>query len=575
MSLTKVSYAMINGDPVNVLDYGAVGDGIANDTAALQAAAAIGKPIYLPEGNYLITASITLTNDLYGPGTITFANLVAVVINADYITIDGVNFAGTSNTGTAAAIAIFSTQNSYLTVKNCVITNSRVTVRNQQLAFVYGFRFQNNTVNADFTNVEHIINQNDVLTVRGVNGVWITDNNFTILNVHRVFKIADTEAATTAGTPYRDRNIYITNNRVVGSTDSGKQVMDLYFFTSDIIISNNTFEVTGFGTVIENKTGETQNYNQNTIITNNILSNDDTCVLLQGSYGSTNPAYNVGYQNAIIEGNVLISTTDTLVGTPHPLNLRFYNSMQVINNNIITPIIFSQTTGLPAIEIGSCGYTIINNNSISNGLINNVVFTTNSQAETFDAEMYSIEIQGNTIANFGGSGVLGGIVVSNVNKPNLSVNINGNYVKQNVDAVVSAGCVGITNSTINNFVVSNNIGVMANAAEQRLRILTSTITEVVEANNSWNQIGRASITYDPGAIGAGGIETTTLTVTGATANTDVVTRVQFGRALQGLVLTAWVSATDTVTVQFYNPTGGSIDLLSGTLSVVVQRFTAV
>lgn len=38
MSLTKVSYSMINGAPVNVVDFGAVCDGVADDTAAVQAA---------------------------------------------------------------------------------------------------------------------------------------------------------------------------------------------------------------------------------------------------------------------------------------------------------------------------------------------------------------------------------------------------------------------------------------------------------------------------------------------------------------------------------------------------------
>ena len=38
MSLTKATYSMIDGAPVNVKDFGAVCDGIVNDTAAVQAA---------------------------------------------------------------------------------------------------------------------------------------------------------------------------------------------------------------------------------------------------------------------------------------------------------------------------------------------------------------------------------------------------------------------------------------------------------------------------------------------------------------------------------------------------------
>jgi hypothetical protein len=76
MSLTKVSYSMTTAAPVNVYDYGAVGDGVADDTAALQAAvtAASGKQLWLGTGNFKITATINLPNRIRMTGSTFRAN---------------------------------------------------------------------------------------------------------------------------------------------------------------------------------------------------------------------------------------------------------------------------------------------------------------------------------------------------------------------------------------------------------------------------------------------------------------------------------------------------------------------
>lgn len=67
--------------------------------------------------------------------------------------------------------------------------------------------------------------------------------------------------------------------------------------------------------------------------------------------------------------------------------------------------------------------------------------------------------------------------------------------------------------------------------------------------------------YDPPSIAAGGTDTTTVTVTGATTGGNVpVVCVGINVSLQGMMLTGYVSAADTVTVVFYNPTAGAIDL---------------
>jgi len=56
---------------VSVKDFGAVGDGVTDDSAAFTAAnASTGQEIYIPVGTYLISSSTVLTKRFYGPGII-------------------------------------------------------------------------------------------------------------------------------------------------------------------------------------------------------------------------------------------------------------------------------------------------------------------------------------------------------------------------------------------------------------------------------------------------------------------------------------------------------------------------
>lgn len=60
MALTKVSYSMIESASLDVTNYGAVGDGVADDTAAIQAALddAQGLQVFIPKGIYKITSQL-------------------------------------------------------------------------------------------------------------------------------------------------------------------------------------------------------------------------------------------------------------------------------------------------------------------------------------------------------------------------------------------------------------------------------------------------------------------------------------------------------------------------------------
>jgi len=90
---------MITGAPVNVLDFGAVGDGVANDTIAIQAAIdsiSDDGVLVVPPGTYKVTATLTVGAlnkgaRIVGIGLPTF-NFVGLGASADGINIVGANY---------------------------------------------------------------------------------------------------------------------------------------------------------------------------------------------------------------------------------------------------------------------------------------------------------------------------------------------------------------------------------------------------------------------------------------------------------------------------------------------------
>lgn len=60
MPLTKATYAMITGAPVNALDYGADPTGVLNSSAAIQAALNASSNVYIPPGTYRIETSLSI-----------------------------------------------------------------------------------------------------------------------------------------------------------------------------------------------------------------------------------------------------------------------------------------------------------------------------------------------------------------------------------------------------------------------------------------------------------------------------------------------------------------------------------
>jgi hypothetical protein len=101
----------------------------------------------------------------------------------------------------------------------------------------------------------------------------------------------------------------------------------------------------------------------------------------------------------------------------------------------------------------------------------------------------------------------------------------------------------------------------------------ATLSQRVWTGSAWTLLAprllEASISYDPPSVAGGEGVTTSVTVAGAALGDFA--RASFSLDLQGVTLTAWVSAVDTVSVRFQNGTTAAVDLGSGTLRVRVEK----
>ena len=77
-------------------------------------------------------------------------------------------------------------------------------------------------------------------------------------------------------------------------------------------------------------------------------------------------------------------------------------------------------------------------------------------------------------------------------------------------------------------------------------------------------------TLDRASVCIAGTATDTVTVPGV-AFGDQVIGMAIGVSEAGLVRRAYVSATNTVTIATYNPTGAAVDLASTTLNLTIAR----
>jgi hypothetical protein len=295
----------INGT-VNVKDFGAVGDGVADDTAAIQAAISGASPwgtIFIPEGVYRVTSTITLPassglNGLQikgiGNGTVIKpASTVAIVFDAlgDLASFDSLQIDGALTSGATGIVFRGDNNNNYVSVTNCFFGTIAIGIQLRTDSWtVARCQFTNATTAIDCANW-------------AMNGSCY--DNYTLGG--SVSVLLRTDSAATS--PQQPEGVRIFSNCFL-NTAAGAQAIKI-LSGLEISIFNNIIDQTGsggFAVYAQPDSGQSISHLK---IRDNWLCAGPTAsgYALWVAQGSGNNANNV-----FVEGNTITSTTTSSVG---------------------------------------------------------------------------------------------------------------------------------------------------------------------------------------------------------------------------------------------------------------------
>lgn len=478
-STTARSLANRFADVVNVKDFGAVGNGIADDTTAINAATATGSMVYFPAGTYIFSNTSGLTSiHWYGDGPMltrilwksnsASSNLLGLT-GAAKVNISGINFDGnrqnqTDSTGYYGTFGGSIANNSIVRFDDCWFTNGRITdivlvgpTNSGQIATVEinNCRFEDGLV-GDSTRAAQAISLSEGIDLKANWNVFIQP-----------------------ATPLEYGRGGIVMQRLSNSTSAS---------WGRVICSNNEFENFGRGTL--NALGCIYVYSGSelTTITGNIFRNaSGTAITVKSDCGNTTVTGNsvYGMVNSTSYGAFsFFQQADTLTSSIGRDLVVSGNTIQGAENNSI--FIDGARNGFSDLvnaivannicDGGVRGVTVRNLNNAR--IINNLVTDTTGIGIFVDDE-----ITGGVIIN--GNTILGGIVGVDINASATTADIEIAY--NHVDGL-SDDAIRIRQTCQSFFIDSNRIGICASA------FTTAGATQISTIRN--NVVSGCSVTWD-------------------------------------------------------------------------------
>jgi hypothetical protein len=574
MALTKVSYSMITGAPVNVRDYGATGGGVSDDTNAILLAIAAmpinGGALFFPAGTYLVNS-----DNLNG---LKFNGKSNFVVEGYGATIKVK--AGASVVGGYEVMSFFNCSNG--AINGLTIDGNRAnrTIPGETSAHLL-------TICTSCSQ----ITVNDVIAVNSpADGFLITTFDFTVAatyptDITLVNCVADNAyrnglssigslRLTLRGGEYKNTNGTLPKCGIDIEPDAGYT-----FGNRDTIIDGvRLFNNDGYGLALGGPLG----LNKNILIVDVTGANNDLGFLNIASCDNPSIRNVVAYDHPTATRGIIDVGTE--ITNPIIDGADFVGITASGANYCI--YLHGSITGVPTVrninvEACACSILYADVRSDIDSIYGNFVTATDAitltQAYSSLKNLQLSNCSDRAVYVSGTNVTLDGIHLVNCGQANSrAIQFEAaNAIVRNVDILFTgarpANFVGILfNSGVPKF-ISN---VLAKAASsdfnnQSVMSFTSGAAGTSIRNISPSPFG-VSQAWNPGSIANGASESLAVTVPGVVFG--MVCYASLGVSTAGMTLTATVSAADTITATLSNNTGGAVDLASSTLTVFAEGF---
>jgi hypothetical protein len=572
MALTKVTYSMIQGSAINVLDYGADPTGATDSAAAIEVAilAAEDNVLYFPDGEYLIntTIEVAVDNLTIDFGNAIILNTVAVstfvregltinpiiYINGSNITVRGGIFNGLVSEGVRVEGTFGGAGTDYYKDSYCDNIRYENISFNDCINDVLSIRFfRNATIDNVFVIDANtlVVGASNIDLSYGV-GANISNCQSTVESTDRAFSALYVES------------LNITNCSINPQRIAGLVALYYFSFCRNSVINNCT-------NYIDDSSGSSSGCMKFSHGDNLTASN---CTFF--AIGST------PYAGIQIQGAQTYMVANCTIKTENCRALRVYAHVDQnsTNGTITGNAIFDTTSGavFPPVEDGNCIY-VQDSTAFPRGY-HNISSNTVNGGNIFVDSVINGAIIGNYIET--GKDVATNRALIYLNNVCQRISIQNNFIV-NRDTTVrakigvrvgSSSFITVTNNTVrmSNPAITGSVGYLQEGSPTLVYFGPNNAIDTETkysglAAGQYNDILRASAVVDVPSISNNESYSFNVTVNGASTSNSAMA--SCSQSLGGVAITASVTAADTVTITLINNTGSPVDIINATYTVRV------